>query len=365
MKIISKFSIIISLLTFSSSFLCGQTKDTWIAFWNPDTTLVGYKDQQGVVKIQPHFSGATAAAYFDEIMTVSEEQSGKLQNYYLTKGGRRIGHDSLYVFDNTPDCENEGFIRFRDRTTGFAGLFNRRGDMVIPAIYNEVSKVRNGLVVVLKGAQKQQEAGEEHFNYTGGQTMLIDTNNNVILDSFSAAENLDLYSMQVSPKPSAASSRQNFRVKDGRYYSFINFDLEFKSWLKTSLLNNLTKAAIEKAAYDEISYWNEAAGWMTVAGKIFVERNYVLLKSKLSLLNGKSVDYDVVTDGLNPFIFNTPQYQKYFNNCGESIDWKYPMKNIVISHNDLSGLVQEHFEFLRTEQGYKLISVTMPNGELK
>jgi len=361
----SKITAIGSLFFLQSLGLCAQTKDTWIAFWNPDTTLVGYKDQQGNLKIQPQFSGATAAAYFDEIMTVSEEQSGKLQNYYLTKEGRRIGYDSLYVFDNTPDCENEGFIRFRDRATGFAGLYNRKGDIVIPAIYNELSKVRNGLVVVLKGAQKQQEAGEEHFNYTGGQTMLIDTSNKVILDSFSAEENLDLYSMQVSPKPSAVSSRQNFRGKDGRTYSFINFDLEFKSWLKTSLLNNLTKAAIDKAAYNEISYWNEAAGWMTVTGKIFVERNYLLLKNKLSLLNGKSVDYDVVTDGLNPFIFNTPQYQKYFNNCGESIDWKYPMKITVISHNDLSGLVQDHFEFLRTEQGYKLISVTIPNGELK
>jgi hypothetical protein len=345
--------------------LCGQTKDTWIAFWNPDTTLVGYKDQQGVVKIKPQFAGSFAAAYFDEIMAVSDDQTGSLKTYYLTKAGRKIGQDSLHIFDNTPDCENEGFIRFRDRSTGFAGLFNRNGDMVIPAVYNEVSKVRNGLVVVLKGAQKQQEAGEEHFTYSGGQTILIDTNNKIILDSITAEDNLNLYSMQVSSKPAAASIRQNFRGKDGRYYSFVDFDLEFKEWLKTNLLSNLTKAGLQKVVYDEVSYWNEAAGWMTVAGNAFMERNYQLLKSKLLPLNAKSADYDIMTEGLNPFIFNAPRYQKYFNNCGESLDWIYPMKNIIISYNDLSGMVQDHFEFLRTEHGYKLISVTMPNGELK
>ncbi|WHT39712.1 hypothetical protein QNH98_03240 [Myroides sp. mNGS23_01] len=87
-------------------------------------------------------------------MAVSEEVGESWKNYYLTKEGRSVGVDSLYIFDNGSDCESEGFIRFRDSKTDQAGMFNSKGDIAIPAVYNDLTRVRNGMIIGLKGAEK-------------------------------------------------------------------------------------------------------------------------------------------------------------------------------------------------------------------
>lgn len=55
----------------------------------------------------------------------------------------------------------------------------------------------------------------------------------------------------------------------------------------------------------------------------------------------------------------------FFNNCGESKDWIYPIKDIVISYKEDKCEFQDHLEFLRTDDGYKLISLTIRKGEIK
>jgi len=41
------------------------------------------------------------------------------------------------------------------------------------------------------------------------------------------------------------------------------------------------------------------------------------------------------------------------------------VKNIVITHKDKNDFSQDHFGFLRTDNGYKLIYITIRSGELK
>src|SRR5688572_4673117 len=117
--------ILTHLLTLLGCTLFGQSNDTWTAFWNKDTTLIGFKDKNGVVKIEPKFSGFTFANKFDNIIVASEEVKDTYKTYYLTKTGRIVGRDSLRIFDNGADCESEGFIRFRDNKTDKVGMFNR------------------------------------------------------------------------------------------------------------------------------------------------------------------------------------------------------------------------------------------------
>jgi hypothetical protein len=70
MKILT-FTFLLILFRFS---VFGQSNDTWTSFWNKDTTLIGYKDKNGVVKIKPKFqSGFTNANKFDNIIAVAEE----------------------------------------------------------------------------------------------------------------------------------------------------------------------------------------------------------------------------------------------------------------------------------------------------
>jgi hypothetical protein len=46
----------------------------------------------------------------------------------------------------------------------------------------------------------------------------------------------------------------------------------------------------------------------------------------------KACNYAVFDEGLNPYIYESEEYKDYFNNCGDSKDWLYPFKNIVISY---------------------------------
>jgi hypothetical protein len=163
------------LLVFFCCTLFGQDIGAWIAFWNKDTTLIGFKDKSGKVKIEPRFvSGFTSAGLFENIIAAMEENSGGYQSYYLTKSGKIFGKDSLHMFDNATDCESEGFIRFRDKKTERVGMFNRKGEVVIPAEYNELTRVGNGMTIALKGAEK-----------SFGRTIII----RVVIISFGLAAN--------------------------------------------------------------------------------------------------------------------------------------------------------------------------------
>lgn len=354
---------LIYFFTLTSCTLLGQSKDTWTSFWNKDTSLIGFKDKNGIVKIEPKFSGFTSASKFDDIIAVTEAKNETWNSYYLTKTGRIVGKDSLHIFDNGADCESEGYIRFRDRKTDKVGMFNKNGDIVIPADYNDLTRVRNGMIIALKGAEKKQWG--EHFSWKGGKEILIDTNNKILIDSFKYDNNLNFFSVLITTSLNADTIRQNFKSVSGQYYSFIDFDKEFRSWLKSSLLDNFTKNRLFECSYIKITFWKEPNGWTSESKSSFLDRNFELIKTKLLDLNSKDCDYNIFDEGLNPYIYETDEYKDFFNNCGESKDWIYPIKNIVISYKDKKELLQDHFEFLRTDNGYKLISVTIRKGELK
>lgn len=326
---------------------------------------MGFKDKNGVVKIEPKFSGVTTAGKFENIVAVTEEINGTWNSYYLTKTGRIVGRDSLHIFDNAADCENEGFIRFHDRKTDQVGMFDKKGDITIPADYSALSKVTNGMIIALKDAKKEQMG--EHYSWSGGTQILIDTNNNTLIDNFQYDENVNFYSVRISSQPNPDTIRRNFKGVNGQYYSFVDYDKEFRAWLKSSLLDHFTKPNLLNCSYKEIYYWIEPAGWTPQGKNRFVDRNFDIIKKKLLALNSKECEYHISNEGLNPFIydFQSDEFKNYFNNCGESKDWLYPMKNIVISYKDNKDLVQDHFEFLRTDNGYKLISISIKKGKLR
>ena len=116
------------------------------------------------------------------------------------------------------------------------GMFNSDGKIVIPAVYNNLTKARNGLIVALKGAIKKK-FDEEHYGWTGGKELLIDTTNKVLVENFEYENDYDLnfYSVQKSKEPNKDLARENFHGINGQYYSFINYDKEFKLWLKNTL----------------------------------------------------------------------------------------------------------------------------------
>ncbi len=369
MKKTTKIIIICSLLLCSIP-LCARADHPWAAFLGEDSGLVGFKDQKGTIRIKPRYTGFTTARKFDKIIAVMEEKNGKSAFYYLTKAGKIVQKQNLYLFDNGPDCESEGFIRFRDRKTDKAGLLNSEGEIAIPPSYNDLTSVRNGYIAALKGAKKKffdtdKTSGCNHFTWVDGETVLVDTRNRIIIRNFDSESPLDFFSINISSEPSKDDRRQSFMGIDGRYYSFINYKKEFQDWLFSNLIENLSMERLLGCAYHEIYSWKEPDGWIRESKHQFIKRNFELIRSRLAEIKNEDSDYFVSVGRLNPFIYDAAEFNPYYNNCGEPKEWKYPVMDVIISQKTKSDLIQDHFEFLRTDNGYKLISLTIRTGKLQ
>ena len=353
-----KNRILIFLLLTTTLSLFGQNDETWISFWNSDTTLVGYKDKNGVIKIEPKFELFSIAEKFDDIIAVLAEIDDKYVSYYLTKTGKIVGRDSMHIFDNGFDCESEGFIRFRDRKTDKAGMFNRNGNIVIPAEYSDLTRVRNGMIIALKDAKREYlDDYKEYWKWVGGKEMLIDTLNNVLIDNFPYTTNLNFFSIEKTKTPNLEVIRECFSAIDGSYFSFINFEKEFKQWLVDSLFVNLTTEKLINASFDTIT-WSFSIGWGKTDREDFVTNNFEILKKGLLEAN-LDCEYFISPIGLNPYTYEGIEFEKYFNNCGEGKNWIYPLMEVWVSNKDKKNFKQNNFDFLRTDNGYKLISVTI------
>ena len=356
------------LLVFANLTLLGQSIDTWTWFPNQDSTLMGYKDKNGDVKIEPQFTGFTIAGKFDNIVAVSKENDGEWSSYYLTKSGRIIGTDSLHIFDNSFDCESEGFIRFRDPKTDKVGMFDRLGNIVVPAIYDDLTRVRNGMIMGLKGAEKKywddhHEAGCNHYSWVGGQQVLIDTINNTLIEDFQHEKPLNFFSLEKTKLAHSDTTRISFLATDSSYYSFVDFEKEFRPWITCDLLNDLTVERLIYSSHDTIT-WESQNGWAKTHKEKLITDNFKTLKNGLLEILEPKTDYFISRGGLNPYIFEGPQYEFFFNNCGDAKDWVYLTLSIILSHNNKEQLTQNHYEFLRTDDGYKLISLTIRNTEM-
>jgi hypothetical protein len=360
---VKKIYLIIFLIFILLNQVSAQQNSTWIAFWNKNNTLIGFKDQAGKVKIAPSIDSWIKAIKFDCIIAVSKEENGKIESYYLTKNSRIVGRDSLYIFDNGPDCESEGFIRFRDKITHKVGLFNSKGDIEIPADYDDLTPVRNGMVIAAKGGRwdASQLSEDNQYSWVGSKEMLIDVHNKILIAAFPYNENLNFFSLIISQQADKNPIRQNFKAVDGEYYSFINFEKEFKLWLKDSLFNHLTKSKMPGILYKNITFWYKPKGWVTENKERFLQKNFRLISSELTALRSSKCNYEVFKEDLNPYIYNSnsKEFQKYYDNCGTSKSWIYPVETVVITHQAGHNISQDQFGFLRTDVGYKLIEISI------
>ncbi|PID31076.1 MAG: hypothetical protein CR982_00460 [Candidatus Cloacimonadota bacterium] len=361
--IITYFLLLIGQLTFA------QNNEVWTPFWNEESNLMGFKNSKNEVMITPKFMGFTIARRFVNIIAVMEENNDKYDTYYLSKSGKKFGNNSLYIFDNTVDCESEGFIRFKDKKTGKVGMFDKNGNIAIPAIYDDLSRTHNGLIRALKGAEKKywnehKKSGCNHYSWKGGQKVLIDTANNVLIENFQYDKPLNFFTLEKTQKPHSDTRRKSFLAFDGNYYSFVEFEKEFKQWITKELLNNITIEKLIKVSHDTIT-WESENGWAKTKKEKLIRENFTILKNGLLEILQPETDYFISKGGLNPFMFGDVEFDKYYNNCGESKDWIYPTMSIIINHKDKQEFTQNHYEFLRTDNGYKLISLTIRNEKMK
>lgn len=245
-------NIVQLFLLLISSFYFSQQDTNWYTFYNSDSTKIGYKDAKGNVRIEPKFELAmTNSKVFKDVVIVWEyakNYSG--EKYYLNKEGKKFGKDSIYIFDFTFAEESEGKIKFRDSKTDKVGFFDKNGQVVIPAIYNDAGDFHNGLVMIMKdGVRKywKENNGKqpeypncEHWSWEG-KTIMINTNNqelfeipkenftnsidyNNVYKNFKLNENVD------------SDIYTSYKGNDGNIYSFYSPEKDFKKWFETKFL---------------------------------------------------------------------------------------------------------------------------------
>ena len=357
--------IFLSLLASCSVF--AQKSDIWTSFHDKEGYLFGFKNSKGEVMIEPKFMGFTSANKFDKIAAFMEDTNGEFSSYYMLKNGKRFAEDSLYVFDMAFDCENEGFIKFRDPKTGNVGMFNTAGKVAIPALYNDMTPFENGLSVALKGAKLTKE-DDEHSFWAGGENLLINTKNKVLVKNFQDDQlTLDFHSLRIQSQPEKSAERVSFLGTNGKYYSFIDNEKLFENFLNQKFFKNLSKKNLLKNSYEKIAYWDEEKNWISRSAKDFLEKNHAILLERLEgYKNKKNVqimveNYTTLTEDIEQKI------QHHYNNCGRRNMSKYPFFRLVITNRDENGkfLHQDLFSFLRTEKGIKFISCSIRNHTLK
>jgi formylglycine-generating enzyme required for sulfatase activity/tetratricopeptide (TPR) repeat protein len=342
-----------------------DTGGIWTSFYDDETSLDGYRDKYLRVRIEPKFSSPYPCEEFDNIIGVAEEVGEDLKGYYLTKAGKIIGRDSLYIsHSGSADCETEGFIRFSDNKTDKTGLFDRNGKVVIPAEYDELGKVINGVIIALKDAEEECEEDERCYK-TGGSNMLIDTLNNILIEEFPDSYRLylDFFSMEKSNAPHPDTTvRESFPAKGGGYYSFIDIMKEFNRWvandmeaaLKADILNPALKADKNNIDPKKLIDWHITDYW----DHAIIDNNGKVGKQEFIVRN-----YDnLIREARNPDMIHIDETDLYDKYRGNSKKMAFPEIDVIGSDE---ARYHSHYDYSRTGNGgYTLSGVTVRTDEL-
>jgi len=387
----------------------GKDRDTWYRFFVGDNDscleIAGFKDKNGVTRFDVNDwlkNGVTRIGVYNLLFHTDKFDDIIIAHgYYLTKTGKKVGKDSV-TYDLSPECchnlncESEGFIVFWDEKHDREGMFNCNGDVVIPAEYNVLKRVQNGMIVARKDAVRKRVAdrkvkidstgnyeiistfedcgGDGEYEmcfWQGGKWLLIDTLNNILIEDlgmeYPDVNNLNLFSVKKTEKTHPDTAiRRSFPAKAGGYYSFISHEKELMYWLKRDLLKNLTVEKLITATYDSIRYESSFDRLSKIIGnkRSFVTANFASLKKALmDILNPElkidipSVEFEISFDGVYDEFRLKPEY---YDNCGNHKYWIYPAMKIKIEYKDYK---RNEFTFLRTDNGYKLVEVMIKNDD--
>lgn len=370
--------IIISIFFLFVGCSTSSHHEYWTTHWNEDSTLFGFKSENGRVEIEPKFIDYSYVSSFDnfnagfeEIIAVGENNDGAYRSYYLSKSGHTFGQGNVYVTNEVRvDCESEGFIRFIDHENDKIGMFDKSGKIAIPAVYDELSRVHNGLVYAIKNAEKfyyDESVDSSVFIWINGDRMILDTKNKILIKNFEYKKNyrpinyLDLYSLNISELADKDTTKYSFLGVNGLYYTFSDFKLEFEEWVKTELLTNLNIESFNSISSDSITFRgafnlnDNKSNWTTTGKTEFFDANFKLIKKRILESSQPNAKWFGVHEPMNELIFNRVYYSTYFDNCGNSKYNRYPVLILVV--NTEKG-DQDKYYFLESEEGYKFIGAT-------
>lgn len=329
------------------------------AFYSPDT-LIGFKDSRGNIKIAPRFGGFTSASRLDKIAAVMDMRDHNFDTFYLLRDGREVARDSVYMVDLTFDCENEGYIRFTGKD-GNVGLLDANGKAVVPADYNIISRVVNGVAAALKGAEKDywdkhDHDGCNHFSWKDGSWCLINTRNEILIEKFNGNLRLDYSTLQVSDTPSADPVRVSFKGVNGKYYSFIDHEKQFRQYMD-KLRKDPEQITVD--AFQKIFVTTKLAT-SEIASKSYLGKHMKDISASL-----KSIPENPETNMTFDLWLPVPdeavsRFSRYMDNCGEPMLHRYPIVWLWAKKERNGEVIsQDNFYFIKDNGSYRLLALSL------
>nr|WP_255485082.1 WG repeat-containing protein [Mucilaginibacter sp. X5P1] len=307
---------------------------------------------------------------FTDIIAVSEARSSK--SYYLLKNGKTVGSDSLYVYDNAYDNLTENKIRFRDKKTDKVGFFNKKGKIVIPALYNDARSFHNGLALVIYNGKREclggktynpKEPCEDWFWH--GISALIDTNNKIVADSINIDEidNLNWYTFKITNSKPDTTLYTIFKAKDSGFCSFLNYKKEFNYWFYKTYLTDPAKN-IATHCYTETTVEDKPNGKFRAyyLKAAFLKQYQNLLIKKMQTIKAGTTETNIFNEELNNYIYTDKYFTRFYDSNGQS--HKHPCFNVVTTYYSKARKFdyQDQFIFIRTDSGYMLIEIALNVG---
>ena len=261
------------------------------------------------------------------------------------------------------NCETEGFVRFR--LGHQVGMLDRNDNVVIPAEFDVLTNVKNGMIVAINDAVCRQTGVRlvidysEPFRWHQGQILLLDTLGNVLVNDFSPYNNnLDFFSLKITETPHPDTIRDNFLATDGSYFSFVNFEREFEQWLFDDLLVNLTMERKIEATLDSVATWIPGREFARYNNIEFANSGYFEILKRASQNPNLKPIIRVCRYCLHPS-GRTLALERYYA-CGGIRISTYPRIRLFF-FSLYYGIDEQIYLFLRTESGYKLYWFTSWN----
>ncbi len=379
MRILILIYIVISALNPNFSF--AEQSQPWQRFHDEKSELYGFRDLDHQVKITPKFIMVDAYEFNNIIAVIEQVGKEGYQSYYLLKNGKKIGIENLYMHGNYLDCECEGKIRFRDKRLDKVGFFDKNGQVVIPAVYSDAEPFRNNMAMVLMGAQRLCPDGEkysfkkrncEHFQWDGGRSYVINTKNEILINDFNHTRDIDWFSLEITEKEKDNPLRETFKGTNGEYYSFINFKKEFTQWLVSLFFPADDVDSLKANTFEKIIFWDDDKKlWSEVGKDLFFKKNSQAILKIIKGLKSSTLKFEIHNNPLGVRIssFANDLKSKYYDSCGNYKNWIHPLFDLVITHHSKKEgkkfLYQDIFKFLKTDNGYKLMEMSLRSAELK
>ncbi len=326
-----------------------EEDEVWTLYYQEEN-LLGYKNSAGEIVVKPQYMRGATRSHLKNIAIVSHAEPGGRGPHYRTKTTERLPHNTFW-FDNTPDCEHEDHIRYKDETNTFVGLLNGAGKIVIPAIYNWMTPVYNGYVFALDGAQKVCLAGSgqlaenmpleecEHKTFKGGVWRLLDKRGRVLVDEIDMLfwDEADLYSL---PKPE--HFKQNMKPQI--------FEDTFKIYLDTTVIKNMRPDFVW--FFEHQLYINDELRRIDAKSLSKVEQK---LRKMYSDYRNKPENFWIRHDELNSFVHEHEDFSHYKDLCGDGIEKRFPVMSLI---ERAGNGPQRSIDFLKTQSGFRLIGVS-------